>query len=64
MLCVLMVASGADWEPTAFGRLTERPDVVVLKRCVDVDDLLATASASSKGCSRTKVRVWAYILSM
>ena len=45
MLCVLMVASGADWEPTAFGRLTERPDVVVLKRCVDVDDLLATASA-------------------
>ncbi len=45
MISVLMVASGADWEPTAFGRLVERPDVVVLKRCVDVDDLLATAAA-------------------
>ncbi len=45
MLCVLMVASGADWEPTAFGRLTARSDLVVLKRCVDVDDLLATAAA-------------------
>ena len=43
--CVLMVASGASWEPAAFGRLTERRDVVVLKRCVDVDDLLATAAA-------------------
>jgi MinD-like ATPase involved in chromosome partitioning or flagellar assembly len=40
-----MVASGADWEPTAFGALTERPDIVVLKRCVDVDDLVATAAA-------------------
>ncbi len=45
MRCVLMVASGASWEPAAFGRLTERRDVVVLKRCVDVDDLLATAAA-------------------
>lgn len=45
MRCVLMVASGAAWEPAAFGRLTERRDVVVLKRCVDIDDLLATAAA-------------------
>ena len=45
MRCVLMVASGSSWEPAAFGRLTERRDVVVLKRCVDVDDLLATATA-------------------
>jgi MinD-like ATPase involved in chromosome partitioning or flagellar assembly len=45
VLCVLMVASGAAWEPAAFGRLTGRPDVVVLKRCVDVDDLLATSAA-------------------
>ncbi|MEZ5092117.1 CpaE family protein [Nocardioides sp.] len=45
MQCVLMVASGAAWEPSVFGRLAGRGDVVVLKRCVDVDDLLATAAA-------------------
>ncbi len=41
---VLVVASGAAWEATALGRLNEHPRVVVLKRCVDVDDLLAAAS--------------------
>ena len=44
-VCVLMVASGAPWESTALGLLTGRRGVVVLKRCVDVDDLLATATA-------------------
>ncbi len=44
-LCVLMVASGASWESTALGFLNARPGIVVLKRCVDVNDLLATASA-------------------
>jgi MinD-like ATPase involved in chromosome partitioning or flagellar assembly len=44
-VCVLMVASGAAWESTALGLLTGRRGVVVLKRCVDVDDLLATATA-------------------
>ena len=45
MVCVLMVASGAAWESTALGLLTDTRGVVVLKRCVDVNDLLATASA-------------------
>lgn len=45
MRCALMVASGAAWEASAFGRLTEEPGLMVLKRCVDVDDLLATAAA-------------------
>jgi len=45
MVCVLMVASGAAWESTALGLLTDRRGVVVLKRCVDVNDLLATASS-------------------
>lgn len=45
MICVLMVAAGADWESRALGLLTATPDVMVLKRCVDVDDLLATASS-------------------
>ena len=45
MVVVLVVASGATWEPTALALLNERPGIVVLKRCVDVDDLLAAASA-------------------
>ena len=45
MTVVLIVASGAAWEPTALRLLGERPDIVVLRRCVDVDDLLAAASA-------------------
>lgn len=45
MVVVLVVASGAGWESTALGLLNDDPDVVVLKRCVDVDDLLAAATA-------------------
>lgn len=45
MLVVLVLAAGAGWESAALARLGERPDIVVLKRCVDVADLLATASA-------------------
>jgi MinD-like ATPase involved in chromosome partitioning or flagellar assembly len=42
---ILIVASGADWEPEALQLLGDHPRVVVLKRCVDVDDLLAAATA-------------------
>lgn len=45
MIVVLVVAAGAAWESSALGVLGAQPDIVVLKRCVDVDDLLATASA-------------------
>ena len=45
MVVVLVVAAGAAWESTALELLAERPGIVVLKRCVDVDDLLASASA-------------------
>lgn len=45
MRVVLFLAAGAVWESTALGRLADRGDVVVLKRCVDVPDLLATAAA-------------------
>lgn len=45
MLCVLLAAAGASWEATAMGVLSAHPDLVVLKRCVDVDDLLATAAS-------------------
>ena len=45
MICVLMMASGAGWESEALARLTRAGGVVVLKRCVDVDDLLATATS-------------------
>lgn len=44
MICALLVAAGAAWESTALGLLGEEDGIVVLKRCVDVDDLLASAS--------------------
>ncbi|CAN5175455.1 MAG: AAA family ATPase [Nocardioides sp.] len=44
MAVVLMVASGADWESAALAALDTRRAMVVLRRCVDVDDLLAAAS--------------------
>lgn len=42
---VLIVAAGAAWETEALRLLGAHPGVVVLKRCVDVDDLLAAATA-------------------
>jgi MinD-like ATPase involved in chromosome partitioning or flagellar assembly len=45
VICVLMMASGAAWEQRAFAALTGRPGVVVLKRCVDVEDLMASAAS-------------------
>lgn len=42
---VLIVAAGAEWESPALGLLGAHPGIVVLKRCVDLDDLLATAAA-------------------
>lgn len=44
MVVVLVVAAGAPWESAALAALAARADVTVLKRCVDVDDLLATAA--------------------
>lgn len=43
--CVLVLAAGAPWESTAVGRLSGVRGVVVLKRCVDVDDLMAAATS-------------------
>jgi MinD-like ATPase involved in chromosome partitioning or flagellar assembly len=42
---VLVLAAGAAWESTALGLLERSPGLVLLRRCVDVDDLLAAASA-------------------
>ncbi|MEQ6903840.1 chromosome partitioning protein, partial [Nocardioides sp. YIM 152588] len=44
MIVTLLVSTGAAWEAAALGALNAAPGVVVLKRCVDVEDLLATAS--------------------
>ena len=43
MRVVLLLAAGAAWETRALRVLSDRRDLVVLKRCVDVDDLLASA---------------------
>src|SRR5690349_22307 len=45
MVVVLMLAAGAAWESEALGLLGARDDLVVLKRCVDVSELLASASS-------------------
>lgn len=42
---VLVVASGASWEPAVLTALEQAPGVVVLRRCMDVTDLLAHAAA-------------------
>lgn len=40
-VCVLVVGAGARWEPVALEALRERPGIVLLRRCMDVTDLLA-----------------------
>lgn len=40
---VLLVSSGAAWESRALTTLNEHPATVLLKRCVDVADLMAAA---------------------
>jgi MinD-like ATPase involved in chromosome partitioning or flagellar assembly len=45
VLVVLVVAAGAAWESPVLERVNARSGMVVLNRCVDVDELLATSSA-------------------
>lgn len=45
MVVVLVVAAGAAWESAVLELVARHPRLVVLKRCVDVDDLLAVGSA-------------------
>ncbi|MEX0427566.1 CpaE family protein [Nocardioides sp. DS6] len=45
MAVVLVVAAGAPWEPSVVALLEQSPATVLLKRCVDVDELLAAAAA-------------------
>ncbi|PKH37193.1 Flp pilus assembly protein, ATPase CpaE [Nocardioides alpinus] len=45
MICVLLLAAGEAWESPALADLEGHPGVVVLKRCVDVDDLLAAVTS-------------------
>ncbi len=45
MICVLLLAAGEAWESPVLADLEAHPGVVVLKRCVDVDDLLASVTS-------------------
>jgi len=45
VICVLLLAAGEAWESPALADLEAHPGVVVLKRCVDVDDLLASVTS-------------------
>ncbi len=49
MVVVLIVAAGAAWESRALEHLGGHRGIVVLKRCVDVADLLAAATAGQAG---------------
>ena len=42
---MLLLAAGEAWEAPALADLEAHPGVVVLKRCVDVDDLLAAVTS-------------------
>ncbi|SEB50223.1 Flp pilus assembly protein, ATPase CpaE [Nocardioides exalbidus] len=42
---MLVLAAGEAWESPALAALEAHPGVVVLKRCVDVDDLLASVTS-------------------
>lgn len=44
MICVVLLAAGEAWESPALADLEQHREVVVLKRCVDVDDLLASVT--------------------
>ncbi len=45
MICVVVLAAGEVWESPALVDLERDRAVVVLKRCVDVDDLLASVTS-------------------
>ena len=45
MLVVVVVAAGAAWESPVLELIRARSGMVVLKRCVDVDEALATSTA-------------------
>ena len=45
MVVVVVVAAGAAWESSVLGLIGARSGMVVLKRCVDVDEALAASSA-------------------
>lgn len=47
--CTLLAGGGAAWEPAALGALESRPGLVVLKRCLDLTDLLAQATTGQAG---------------
>lgn len=44
MICVLVVGAGGGWEQAALTRINTHASITVLKRCVDVNDLLAVAT--------------------
>lgn len=46
-LAVLVAAAGAAWEAEALDRLARGPGIAVSRRCMDLTDLLAAASAGT-----------------
>ena len=56
-IAVLVAAGGAGWEASALSRLAAAgPGVVLLKRCVDLSDLLATASTGQARVAVNRTR--------
>ncbi len=45
MICVLVLGAGDAWEDHALSTVEAHPRLVVLRRCMDADDLVASATA-------------------
>lgn len=50
-LVVLVLADGAGWEPALLAALDRERRTVVLKRCLDLEELLATAASGQAGAA-------------
>lgn len=44
VLCIALLASGAPWEARALKAVEAAPRMIVLRRCVDLDDLMAAVT--------------------
>lgn len=50
-IATVTASGGAAWEPELLGRLGGRSDVRIVRRCVDLADVLATAATGTAGAA-------------
>lgn len=57
MLCISVLAAGAAWEARALAEVESASGMVVLRRCVDLDDLLASVTTGQVDAAVTAADV-------